>query len=89
MYFTWETYTGGHGNLLQYPCLENPMDGGDWQAAVHGTSKSWTPLTIHTHTHTHIHTHTHTHTHTYTHTHILVRGTDDKQVNKNIINLRY
>ena len=44
------------------------MDGGDWQAAVHGTSKSWTPLTIHTHTHTHIHTHTHTYIHTYTHT---------------------
>ena len=26
---------GGHGNLLQYPCLENPMERGAWQATVH------------------------------------------------------
>ena len=26
---------GGHGNPLQYSCLENPMDRGDWQAIVH------------------------------------------------------
>ena len=26
---------GGHGNPLQYACLENPMDRGAWQAAVH------------------------------------------------------
>ena len=25
---------GGHGNPLQYSCLENPMDRGAWQAAV-------------------------------------------------------
>ena len=25
---------GGHSNPLQYSCLENPMDGGDWQATV-------------------------------------------------------
>ena len=25
---------GGNGNLLQYSCLENPMDRGDWQAAT-------------------------------------------------------
>ena len=25
---------GGHGNLLQYSCLENPMDRGAWQATV-------------------------------------------------------
>ena len=25
----------GNGNPLQYPCLENPIDGEDWQAAVH------------------------------------------------------
>ena len=25
---------GGHGNLLQYSCLEIPMDGGAWWAAV-------------------------------------------------------
>ena len=26
---------GGHGNPLQYPCLENPLDRGAWQATVH------------------------------------------------------
>ena len=26
---------GGHGNLIQYSCLENPMDRGAWWAAVH------------------------------------------------------
>ena len=26
----------GNGTPLQYPCLENPMDGGAWKAAVHG-----------------------------------------------------
>ena len=34
----------GEGTLLQYSCLENPMDGGAWQAAVHGVAKSWTQL---------------------------------------------
>ena len=34
----------GDGTPLQYSCLENPMDGGAWQAAVHGVSKSWTGL---------------------------------------------
>ena len=29
---------------LQYSCLENPMDGGAWQAAMHGVAKSRTPL---------------------------------------------
>ena len=29
---------GGHGNLLQYSCLENPMDRGAGQATVHGVS---------------------------------------------------
>ena len=31
-----------NGNLLQYPCLENSMDRGAWQSAVHGVSKSRT-----------------------------------------------
>ena len=31
---------GGHGNLLQYSCLENPMDRGAWRATVHGVAKS-------------------------------------------------
>ena len=30
---------GGHGNLLQYHCLENPMDRGVWEAVVHGFVK--------------------------------------------------
>ena len=30
----------GNGNPLQYSCLENPMDGGAWWAAVHGVAKS-------------------------------------------------
>ena len=34
----------GHGNPLQYSCLENSMDSGDWQATVHGVAKSWTGL---------------------------------------------
>ena len=29
-----------HGNPIQYSCLENPMDGGAWQAAVHRVAKS-------------------------------------------------
>ena len=34
----------GNGNLLQYSCLENSMDGGAWWATVHGVKKSWTRL---------------------------------------------
>jgi len=30
---------GGNGNLLQYSCLENPMDRGAWQATVHRLTK--------------------------------------------------
>ena len=33
---------GGGGNPLQYPCLENPMDRGAWQAVIHGVTKSRT-----------------------------------------------
>ena len=33
-----------NGTPLQYSCLENPMDGGAWWAAVHGVAKSWTWL---------------------------------------------
>ena len=32
----------GNGNLLQYSCLENPMDRGAWQAKIHGVAKSQT-----------------------------------------------
>ena len=30
----------GNGNLLQYSCLDNPMDRGVWQATVHGVANS-------------------------------------------------
>ena len=38
------TYGEGNGTPLQYSCLENPMDGGAWWAAVHGVEKSRTRL---------------------------------------------
>ena len=34
----------GNGNLLQYSCLENPMDRGAWQTIVHNIAKSRTRL---------------------------------------------
>ena len=46
----------GNDNPLQCPCLENSMDRGAWQAAVHEAKKSWTQLSVRTHTHTHTHT---------------------------------
>ena len=39
-----ESTREGNGTPLQYPCLENPMDGGAWWAAVHGVAKSRTQL---------------------------------------------
>ena len=50
---TWEAQTSlyvalyilfgeGNGTPLQYSCLENPMDGGAWWAAVHGVAKGQT-----------------------------------------------
>ena len=35
---------GGHGNPLQYSCLENRMDRGAWGATVHRVAESWTQL---------------------------------------------
>ena len=32
----------GNGNILQYSCLENPMDRGAWWATVHAVTKSQT-----------------------------------------------
>ena len=45
----------GNGSPLQYSCLENPMDGGAWKAAVHGVAEGRTrlsdfTLTFHFHT---------------------------------------
>ena len=44
-------YGEGDGTPLQYSCLENPMDGGAWWAAVHGVAKSRTRLSDCTHMH--------------------------------------
>ena len=38
----------GNSNPLQYSCLENPMDGGAWQATVYGVAKSRTRLSYFT-----------------------------------------
>ena len=38
--FFYEVPGEGDGTPLQYSCLENPMDGGAWWAAVHGIAKS-------------------------------------------------
>ena len=41
----------GHGNPLQYSCLENPVDRGAWWTAVHSVAKSWMrlkPMSMHT-----------------------------------------
>ena len=35
---------GGSGNLVQYSCLENPMDREAWQTTVYRVAKSWTQL---------------------------------------------
>ena len=39
-----KSFSIAYGNPLQYSCLENPMDGGAWWAAVHGVVKSQTQL---------------------------------------------
>ena len=38
------------GFSSEYSCLENPMDGGAWEAAVHGVEKSRTQLSVFTFT---------------------------------------
>ena len=35
-----KTPGGGHGNPLQYSCLENPIDRGAWHATVHRVAES-------------------------------------------------
>ena len=41
----------GNGNPHQYPCLENAMDKGAWQATVNGVTESWTRLSAHAYAH--------------------------------------
>ena len=55
-FLSFKTYLGrysylGNGTPLQYFCLENPMDGGAWYAAVHGVAKSWSNFTFTFHLH--------------------------------------
>ena len=41
----WGRYPGGgHGNPVQYSCLENPKDRVAWKGAVHRVTKNWTQL---------------------------------------------
>ena len=42
----------GHGNSLQYSCLENSMDSRVWQAIIHGVTKNGTQVSTHAHTYT-------------------------------------
>ena len=46
LYYSAAAPSSGEGNVnpLQYSCLENPVDGGAWWAAVHGAAQSWTRL---------------------------------------------
>ena len=39
-----DDHGNGSGTPLQYSCLDNPMGGGAWKAAVHGVAESWTWL---------------------------------------------
>ena len=50
---TWVQFLGredslevGHGNSLQYSCLENPVDRGAWWATVDGAAKNQTQLSM-------------------------------------------
>ena len=42
LFFSWSVVR--NGTPLQYSCLENPMDGGAWEAAVHGVTEGRTRL---------------------------------------------
>ena len=44
----------GHGNPIQYSCLENPMDRGAWRATVHSIAESDMTESTCTHTHKYI-----------------------------------
>ena len=49
----YQWFEEGDGAPLQYSCLENPMDGGTWWAAVHGVTQSRTRLSDFTFTFMH------------------------------------
>ena len=44
LWLLWTYLRKGNGTPLQYSCLENPMDGGAWKAAVHGVTEGRTQL---------------------------------------------
>ena len=44
-----QSFGEGNGTPLQYFCLENPMDGGAWWAAVHGVTRVWQTERLHFH----------------------------------------
>ena len=44
LHFSLSCIGEGNGTPLQHSCLENPMGGGAWWAAVHGVAKSWKQL---------------------------------------------
>ena len=49
---------GGHGNPLQYFCLENPMERGAWRDTVYGVAELDMAECVRMHACTHTHTHT-------------------------------
>ena len=71
---------GGHGNLLQYPCLENPMDREEWWAIVHEVMKSQTGLEQLS-----MHIYIYTHTHIYIHTYICVSVHESESVSHSVV----
>ena len=64
---------GGHGNALQYSCLENRMNRGAWQVIVHRVAKSQTRLNTYTHTILH------TRTRFYSYTPVFLPGESQRQ----------
>ena len=44
LYWSMVALGEGDDTPLQYSCLENPMDGGAWKAALCGVAKSWTQM---------------------------------------------
>ena len=64
------SWRAGHGNPLQYFCLENPhgqrsLGGHSPWGRKESAMTEWLSVCAHAHAHTHTHTHTHTNTHTH------------------------